>query len=100
MSVVDWLTASRVLLTVPVLALWLSPGAEARWWGLAVFVLAGLTDFADGRLARRLGRTTRLGAYLDPLADKVLVLGTAAALVAGGRLSAWVYLVVLVRELA
>ena len=58
-------------------------GTDTEWLALALWVLLAGTDGADGWVARRQG-TTRSGAFLDPLADKVLVLGAMAALVAKG----------------
>ncbi len=96
----DWLTLSRVLLTPVIAAMWLSPALAWHWAGVAVFVVAGLTDVADGRIARYLNQTSRFGAYVDPLADKLLVLVTAAALVFDHRLAVWWLAVVVARELA
>ncbi|WP_053958790.1 CDP-diacylglycerol--glycerol-3-phosphate 3-phosphatidyltransferase [Sulfobacillus thermosulfidooxidans] len=100
MNVADYVTLSRVVLTPVVIACWLEPSAQWHWFGLAIFIVAGLTDFIDGRLARHLTHTTRVGSYLDPLADKILVLGAGLALIATGRLSAWLLFIVLLRELA
>ncbi|MAO80132.1 MAG: CDP-diacylglycerol--glycerol-3-phosphate 3-phosphatidyltransferase [Nocardioides sp.] len=59
---------------VPVF-LWLVLGPEEDGWALALLVVSGITDWLDGRLAREYGVSSRLGQFLDPLADKVLVLG-------------------------
>ncbi|MDA8205557.1 MAG: CDP-alcohol phosphatidyltransferase family protein [Thermaerobacter sp.] len=96
----DALTFSRVLLTPVVAWLWLGHTPQARWIGLGFFVLAGLTDVADGRIARYLKQTSRFGSYVDPFADKMLVLGAAAILVFDHRLSVWWLVLVLARELA
>jgi CDP-diacylglycerol--glycerol-3-phosphate 3-phosphatidyltransferase len=66
----------------------------------ALFGLASLTDFFDGRLARRWGVTTPLGSFLDTTADKLLVSGTLIALVAVGRASPWLTAVIVGREIA
>ncbi len=100
MKVADYVTLSRVVLTPVVMACWVAPSSQWHWIGLVVFIVAGLTDFADGRLARYSAHTTRIGSYLDPLADKILVLGSSLALVSGGRLSMWIVFVILLRELA
>jgi len=72
---------------------------ETGWWSFAIWTALALTDGVDGWVARRYG-TTRSGAFLDPLADKVLVLGAMAMLVAEGRMW-WVpVLVIGARELA
>lgn len=77
------LTMARVLATPVLLLLILGEGPS--WGAFAVWVVVAATDVADGALARRQG-TTRSGAFLDPLADKVLVLGVMYALVAQDRL--------------
>lgn len=100
MTAADFLTILRVGLTPLIMILWVSPSPSLRWLGLALFVIAGMTDFFDGMVARRSHRTTKLGSYLDPLADKILVLGTGLALVAAHRLDLWLIFVVLLRELA
>ncbi|MCY0880476.1 MAG: CDP-diacylglycerol--glycerol-3-phosphate 3-phosphatidyltransferase [Firmicutes bacterium] len=100
MTYADALSASRIVLAPAIMACFMSPSESWRIIGLVLFIIAGLTDYADGKLARRAGKTTRLGAYLDPLADKVLVLGAGIALAAAGRLSVWIVFVVLIRELA
>lgn len=86
----------RAASVIPVVALLGAPGAAI--WALAAFSAAALTDALDGPLARRLGATSQLGAFLDPLADKVLVLGTLVALEGRGAVEAWVVLVIFGRE--
>jgi CDP-diacylglycerol--glycerol-3-phosphate 3-phosphatidyltransferase len=83
-----------------VAAFWLSASSSLRWWGLGVFVVAGFTDLFDGIVARHTKHTTQFGAYLDPLADKILVLGTGLALVSAHRLAVWILFLILIRELA
>ncbi len=82
------------------LFLWLNPHESVRWLGVLLFVIAGFTDYFDGIVARNTHHTTQVGAYLDPLADKILVLGTGLALVSIHRLAAAVLFIVLVRELS
>ncbi|NLV72402.1 MAG: CDP-diacylglycerol--glycerol-3-phosphate 3-phosphatidyltransferase [Actinobacteria bacterium] len=67
---------------------------------LCVFVVAAASDFLDGYFARRNQQVTVLGAFLDPLADKLLVMAALVSLVSLGDLSAWVAMVVIARELA
>lgn len=94
------LTALRVLLVPVVAALVLADTDAARWGACAVFVIAALTDIADGRLARRNGGVTRFGELVDPLADKLLV-GVALVLLAAlGEVAWWIAVVILAREAA
>jgi cardiolipin synthase len=65
---------------------------------LVLFAIAGLTDFLDGLAARKFGSTSRLGAGLDPVADKVLLSGTFLTLALTGAIEAWVAAVVLGRD--
>ena len=74
------LTVGRILVT-PLLLLLLSvPSKAGQMSAVVLFVVASLTDYYDGVLARRYGVRSRLGQYLDPLADKILILGTFIAL--------------------
>ncbi|MBK9069542.1 MAG: CDP-diacylglycerol--glycerol-3-phosphate 3-phosphatidyltransferase [Myxococcales bacterium] len=76
---------------------------EGLSWGIAacaVFVVAAVTDFLDGYLARRLNLVTVLGQFLDPLADKLIVLSTLIVLVETRRAPAWLTIVLMARELA
>jgi len=91
------ISLARALAVVPVLMLLAE--AATILASLAVFCVAALTDAVDGPLARRIGATSRLGAFLDPLADKVLVLGTLVALWDRGAVDAWVVLLILGRDL-
>ena len=99
-KIADALTFSRLVLMPVVAVLWLSTDSTVRWVGVLVFVVAGLTDIADGRIARRLNETTRFGSYVDPFADKMLVLGSAAVLVSVHRLWLVWFVVVMAREMA
>jgi CDP-diacylglycerol--glycerol-3-phosphate 3-phosphatidyltransferase len=66
---------------------------------LGVFALASITDLVDGQLARRRHEVTALGTFLDPLADKILIAGTLAALAVQGAAPAWAVGIVVAREL-
>ena len=77
----NFLTLIRILL-VPILVTVLFTKVDGKeWWGLALFLLAALTDFLDGYFARRWGRITRLGQLLDPAADKILIASAFISLV-------------------
>jgi len=88
-------TGLRILASPAVMALVLAGSDTAA---AIVFVIAALTDWFDGRLARRWGVTTRLGAFLDTTADKLLVTTALIALVSVHRASPWVALVIIARE--
>jgi cardiolipin synthase len=90
------ITVLRLLLVVPVVAC-LAGGSPRT--ALAVFGLAALTDALDGYLARRLGAVTRLGARLDPLADKCLLSGAYLALGLAGAAPWWLVGLILGRDL-
>lgn len=90
------LTVARLVLTLPLLAMVLASGAS--WPAVALWIALCVTDGIDGHLARRFG-TTRSGAFLDPLADKVLVLGAMVCLVSIGDLHWAPVALIAVREL-
>jgi len=93
-------TFLRVAL-VPVVLVLLAIGDEliaARWWAFWIFVLAALTDTFDGWTARRFGGVTAFGALADPLADKLLIVGTLASLALFAEVPWWIVGVVAVRE--
>lgn len=94
------MTALRVLLVPVIAVLLLMDTTTASAWALVLFVIASLTDTADGWLARRREEVTRWGKLADPAADKILVLGVLAALVATGDVAWWVLAVIALRELA
>jgi len=89
------LTLLRILL-VP-LAIWLII-SDADRAAFAVLVAAGITDGLDGFLAKRFGWATELGAYLDPLADKLLLVSTFIALGARQLLPSWLVILVVSRD--
>jgi cardiolipin synthase len=67
-------------------------------WALAILILAALTDFMDGTLARTLQQKTALGAYLDPIADKLLLSSSFVALALTGQIRWWLTILVLGRD--
>jgi len=91
------LTALR-LLSAPVLAAFLLYGHEK--YAFAVFAFAGLTDLADGFLAKRYGLMTSVGRYLDPAADKFLMLAAFLALTAIHLTPLWLMLLIIGRDAA
>jgi cardiolipin synthase len=74
--------------------------AERDMAALVIFAGAGLSDFADGQIARRWGFVSRFGAWLDPIADKLLMLCAFLALLAVGAVPLWLVLLVIARDVA
>jgi CDP-diacylglycerol--glycerol-3-phosphate 3-phosphatidyltransferase len=92
------LVVARAVLTVPVCALLAVRSPETDLAALGLFVIAAATDAVDGPLARARGQVTARGAAIDPLADKILVVGTLSALAIRGLAPLWTVAVVLLRE--
>jgi CDP-diacylglycerol---glycerol-3-phosphate 3-phosphatidyltransferase len=90
------LTTLRLILVVPGIV-----SLMAGWpiLSLVIFVAASATDFADGAIARRTKTTSALGAFLDPLADKLLVYGYFAVMMQGGAYTLPLFLAMLARDL-
>jgi CDP-diacylglycerol--glycerol-3-phosphate 3-phosphatidyltransferase len=82
-----------------VVALFAIPFTGHDWWGTGVFCAAMATDWFDGRIARRAGRTSPLGSLLDPVADKLLVLATLIVLLGQEVFPAWMVAAIVAREL-
>lgn len=86
------------LLAVP-LFLYLLLGPHADRWALAILFLSAVTDWADGKLARILNQTSRLGALLDPMVDRLFIVATLVALVARQVVPWWIAALLIGREL-
>jgi CDP-diacylglycerol--glycerol-3-phosphate 3-phosphatidyltransferase len=98
MSPADQLTVARALSVPIVVVLYAWSFDGHAYWATAVFCVAMATDFFDGKLARKHGRTSALGSLLDPIADKVLVLATMVMLVGLAVVPAWMVAAIVVRE--
>ena len=85
------------LLGVP-LFLWLALGPEADGWAFAVLAFAGFSDYADGKIARRFNQSSRLGALLDPAADRLYILATLLALTARDIVPLWLAVIIPARD--
>ena len=103
MTLASKITLVRVLM-IPayLLTMYLSGGAAGTWMyvSLAIFIIASLTDFVDGYIARHYNQTTDFGKFLDPLADKLLVLSAMSMFCQWGVFPAWALMIVLTREFA
>ena len=78
---------------------WLMPVAK-NWTAMSIFAAAAITDWLDGYLARRLGETSAFGAFLDPVADKLMVAAALILLVQLGRAEAYLAIIIIGREIA
>lgn len=99
MNLPNKLTIFRVIL-IPffVVFLLLDITAYDKWIALAIFIIASLTDFLDGHIARKYNLVTNFGKFMDPLADKLLVCSAMICLVELSRIPAWVVIVIIARE--
>jgi CDP-diacylglycerol--glycerol-3-phosphate 3-phosphatidyltransferase len=97
-TISNLLSVSRVLLLAPLAYVLFSGIPFRQAWLAAIIVLAGLTDFFDGYLARKLHEVSEVGKIIDPLADKIAAGGAAILFVSVGLLPVWYLVVVIVRD--
>lgn len=97
-NVPNLLTGARIVMIPLVLALIHRAAPRDCFWAAWVYALAAITDFFDGYIARRQGLVSVLGKFLDPLADKLIVMATLVWLVNLGRIETWVVVLLLGRE--
>ncbi len=100
MNTANKLTLLRVALIPVYLVLWHLDFAGNNIAALIVFIAASLTDLLDGYIARHYDQVTDFGKFMDPLADKVLVLTAMICFCAMGRMPAWAVVIVIAREFA
>lgn len=105
LNVPNLVTFSRIVLIPLIIGLYYVPDDWLSWQeknvsATAVFVVAAITDWLDGYLARRLNQTSAFGAFLDPVADKLIVAGALVVLLYLGRVDMLVALIIIGREIA
>lgn len=103
MTLASKITLVRVLMIPAFMATMYASGGQSGVWmlvSLVIFVVASLTDFVDGYIARHYNQTTDFGKFLDPLADKLLVIAAMAMFCQWGVFPAWALMIVLTREFA
>ncbi len=112
MNLPNKLTIFRVILIIPFVFLLLGGFHKWDWFtaafgdimeyvdyiALVIFIIASLTDLADGKIARKYNLVTNFGKFMDPLADKLLVCAALIALTEMGRIPSWVVIVIISRE--
>ena len=103
MTTASKITLLRVaMIPVYMVTMYLSGGQSGLWlWiSLAIFIVASLTDYVDGQIARKCNQVSDFGKFLDPLADKLLVIACMCILCEWGMMPAWALMIVLAREFA
>ena len=101
MNLPNKLTIFRMILIVPfVMIMQITPDGNGRFAALAIFIIASMTDFLDGYIARKNHLVTNFGKFMDPLADKLLVSAAMICLVSMDRLPAWMVIIIISREFA
>ena len=100
MTTANKITIFRVILVPVLLVLMYLDFPGHMYWALAVFILASVSDFADGYIARHYNQVSDFGKFMDPLADKLLVISAMLMFVSWGTMPAWALLIVVAREFA
>lgn len=103
MTTASKITLVRVfMIPLVMIAMYLSKGVSGLWmWvSLGLFVIASVTDFIDGQIARKCNQVSDFGKFLDPLADKLLTIAVMTMFCEWGRFPAWALMLVLTREFA
>ena len=99
MTIADQLTVARAISVPIVIVLFAVDFGGHNYWATGVFCAAMATDWFDGRIARRQGRTSAFGSLLDPVADKLLVVAALIMLIEQGVFPAWMVAAIVAREL-
>ncbi len=99
-NVPNLLTFLRAALVPVILVLLVQDGSNPRWWAFGIFLFAAATDSVDGWVARRWHGVTTWGQLADPIADKLLIIGSLASLAYVGELPVWAVVVIIAREVA
>lgn len=99
MNLANRLTMSRILLTFVFMFFLFCQGLWPKVASLVVFILAALSDLFDGMIAQRRNMVTDFGRLMDPIADKILVLAAFAAFVQLQLIDAWMFVIIIAREI-
>ena len=103
MTTASKITLIRVaLIPLYLVTMYLSGGAAGLWMyiSLGIFIVASLTDYIDGQIARKCNQVSDFGKFLDPLADKLLTIACMCMMCEWGMMPAWALMIVLTREFA
>ena len=99
MNIANRLTMLRIILTFVFMFFLFIPALWAKATALLIFIFAALSDFFDGRIAQKKNMVTDFGKLMDPIADKILVLAAFAAFVQIQLIDAWMFVIVVAREI-
>ncbi|MBM3246337.1 MAG: CDP-diacylglycerol--glycerol-3-phosphate 3-phosphatidyltransferase [Candidatus Omnitrophica bacterium] len=99
MNIANRLTMARILLTFVFMFFLFRDGLWAKILSLTIFLFAALSDFFDGMIAQKKNMVTDFGRLMDPIADKILVLAAFAAFVQMQLIEAWMFVIIVSREI-
>jgi len=99
MNIANRLTMLRIILTFVFMFFLFIPALWAKATALLIFIFAALSDFFDGRIAQKRNMVTDFGKLMDPIADKILVLAAFAAFVQIQLIDAWMFVIIVAREI-
>ena len=99
MNIANRLTILRILLTFVFMFFLFCHGIWAKALSLAIFIFAALSDFFDGMIAHKKNMVTDFGRLMDPIADKILILAAFAAFVQMQLIEAWMFVIIVSREI-
>ncbi len=97
LTIPNLISVIRIILVPTFCVLYFTPGAT--WWACAVLVLSGVSDVADGYIARKYNQVSDFGKVLDPIADKLFHISTIGCIVIKGFVSPWLLAIVVAKEL-
>ena len=98
MNLPNKLTVIRILLVPLFMIFYMMDSYTFKIISAVIFILASLTDWADGYIARKNGLITNFGKFMDPLADKLLVVGALCCMLQSGIVNVWIVMIILARE--
>ena len=99
MNIANKLTVARIILTFVFMFFLFCQGLWAKVLSLAIFIFAALSDFLDGKIAQKRNMVTDFGRLMDPIADKILALAAFAAFVQMQLIDAWMFVIIVSREI-
>jgi len=98
MTTANKITIFRILLIIAFMVSFAFSGLAWAWAALLIFSLASVSDFLDGYIAKKYNQITTFGKFMDPLADKLLVVSALVCLVGAGIIPAWIAVIIIFRD--